>query len=156
MHKRRMNISPARVAAFDVLMRIKTERSFSSVLLPIHEENLSLPDRGLCHELTLGTLRRQIFLDKIIDQFAKGKKLDTAVRIAIRLGLYQLTFLDKIPAHAAINESVNLVQKAKKSSAKGFVNALLRRATREPIVSDFVDDIERLSVETSHPRWLIK
>lgn len=151
-----MNISPARAAVFDVLMQIETEQAFSSVLLPLYEERLSLPDRGLCHELTLGVLRRQIFLDKIVDHFAIGKKVDSAVRVALRLGLYQLLFLDKIPAHAAINESVNLVQRAKKSSAKGFVNAILRRATREPISFTYGDDIERISVETSHPRWLIE
>jgi 16S rRNA (cytosine967-C5)-methyltransferase len=68
-----------------------------------------------------------------------------------------LIFLDKIPAHAAINDAVNLVvQKAKKTSAKGFVNAVLRRFTREKIELAFADEIERVSVETSHPRWLIE
>ena len=151
-----MNISPARAAAFDVLLRIEAEHSFSSVLLPIYEELLSPADSSLCHELTLGSLRRQIYLDRVIDQFAGGKKLDAAVRTAIRLGLYQLLFLDKVPDYSAINESVGLVQWAKKTSAKGFVNAILRRATREKPVFQFVDDVDRVSVETSHPRWLIE
>src|SRR5439155_10396697 len=137
-----MTISPARAAAFDILIRIEVERAFSSVLLPIYEEKLSPPDRGLCHELTLGVLRRRVYLDRIIDQLSKQKKLDTAVRIALRMGLYQLLFLDRIPAHAAINESVNLVQRAKKTSAKSFVNAILRRAVREPLELDFIDEID--------------
>lgn len=151
-----MKISPARMAAFEILYKIETEKAFSAVLLPIYEETLSPSDRGLCHELTLGVLRRQIYLDRIIDQFSKGKKLDTAVRISLRIGLYQLLFLDKVPAYSAINESVELIVRAKKSSAKGFVNAILRRATREQISLSFSDDIERVSVETSHPRWLVE
>jgi 16S rRNA (cytosine967-C5)-methyltransferase len=148
-------VSPARLAAFQVLLKIETEKSFSSVMLPIFEEKLQPNDRGLCHELTLGTLRKQLYLDKIIETFS-GNKLDTTVRIALRLGLYQLIFLDKIPAYSAINESVNLVHLAKKQSATGFVNAILRRATREKFEPKFVDEIERISLETSHPRWLIE
>jgi len=151
-----MKISPARTAAFDILLRIETEKAYSSALLPIFEADLKEKDRGLCHELTLGTLRRQIYLDRLIDLLAKGKKLDVQVRIALRLALYQLNFLDKIPAYSAINESVNLVQRAKKKSAKGFVNAILRRASREEIELTFVDETEKISVETSHPQWLIE
>ncbi len=151
-----MKISPARLAAFDILMKIETDRAFSSVLLPVFEDKLSPADRGLCHELVLGVLRRQIYLDKIIETLAGSKKLDTVVRIALRLGVYQLQFLDRIPDHSAINESVNLVQRAKKTSAKGFVNAVLRRATREKISLEFTDEIERISVEQSHPEWLVE
>lgn len=151
-----MNISPARAAAFDVLLRVETEKAFSSVLLPIYEDTLSPADSSLCHKLTLGSLRRQIYLDRAIDQFAGVKKLDAAVRVALRLGLYQLLFLNKVPNYSAINESVGLVQRAKKTSAKGFVNAILRRATRETLTLYYADEIERISVETSHPRWLIE
>ena len=149
-------ISPARLATFEILTKIETEKAFSSVLLPYYENKLAPDDRALCHELTLGVLRRQIYLDKVIENFTNNKKLDTAIKIALRIGLYQLIFLDKIPAYSAINESVNLVGKAKKTSAKGFVNAVLRRATREKIEFRFTDEIERLSIETSHPRWLIE
>lgn len=151
-----MTISPARVAAFDVLHRIETERAFSSILLPQYEQNLSPNDRALCHQLTLGVLRRQMYLDLMIDHFAGGKKVDAAVRIALRLGLFQLLFLDRIPAHSAVNESVNLVQRARKSSARGFVNAILRRTQREPFSPEYADEMERISIETSHPRWLIE
>lgn len=113
-------------------------------------------DRGLCHELTLGVLRKRLYLDRLIDTLANGKKLDSAVRIILRIALYQLNFLDKIPAHAAINDAVNLTQTAKKTSAKGFVNAVLRRFTREKIELVYKDEIEKLSIETSHPRWLIE
>lgn len=151
-----MKISPARIAAFEILLRIEKERAFSSVLLPQYEAGLSPQDRGLCHALTLGVLRKQIGLDRAIAAFSKGKKLDPAVRIALRIGLYQMLFLDKVPDYSAINESVNLVQYAKKTSAKGFVNAVLRRATRESIDLEFVDEVEKISVESSHPRWLLE
>jgi 16S rRNA (cytosine967-C5)-methyltransferase len=151
-----MNISPARTSAFDILLRIEKEKAYSSVLLPIYEEKLSDADRGLCHELVLGTLRRQILLDRHIDIFANNKKLDIEVRVALRLGLYQLWFLTKVPQYSAVNESVNLVQRAKKTSAKSLVNAVLRKASREKIELTFADELERISVEHSHPRWLIE
>jgi 16S rRNA (cytosine967-C5)-methyltransferase len=149
------NVAAARLAAFQILTKIETEKAFSSVLLPFFEENLETRDRALCHELTLGVLRKQIYLDRLTEKLTGGKKLDTAVKIILRIALYQLIFLDKIPSHAAINDAVNLTQKAKKTSAKGFVNAVLRRFTREKIEPDYADEIEKLAVETSHPRWLI-
>jgi len=151
-----MKISPARIAAFDILQRIETEKAFSSVLLPLYEDGLIAADRSLCHELTLGVLRSQILLDAVIDQLTDKRKIDASVRLAIRLGLYQLRFLGRVPDYSAINESVNLTQRAKKTSAKAFVNAILRKATREWPELSFRDEIERISVESSHPRWLIE
>jgi 16S rRNA (cytosine967-C5)-methyltransferase len=151
-----MKISSARLAAFNILLKIETEKAYSSVLLATAEQELSAVDRALCHELVLGTLRRQMLLDRVIELFTKGKKLDDAVKIAIRLGLYQLRFLDKIPQYSAVNESVGLVQKAGKTSAKSFVNAVLRRATAELPQITFTDETDRVSLETSHPRWLIE
>ena len=106
-------------------------------------------------------LRWQLLLDKIVEHFSKRRveSLDQAVRIALRLGLYQLRFLTRIPASAAVNESVSLVRHARLSSATGFVNAVLRRAIREPDydpASEVSDPLERISVRTSHPQWLIE
>lgn len=151
-----MNISPARTSAFDVLERIDGNSEFSSVLLPFYEEKLELRDRGLCHEIVLGVLRNRIYLDQLIDDFASHKKLDAAVRTSCQIGLYQLLYLERVPAHSIVNESVNLVVRAKKTSAKGFVNALLRRASKEKPKLEYIDEIERVSVEKSHPRWLIE
>jgi len=151
-----MKISPARVAAFDALRKIEKDKAFSSIVLPQYEQTLSTADRGLCHELVLGVLRRAILLDRLIDAAAKGKKLDLEVRIALQMGLFQLLYLDRIPPHAAVNNSVDLVVRAKKSSARGFVNAILRKADKLAADLEFVDDLDRISVETSHPRWLIE
>lgn len=151
-----MKISPARTAAFDVLLAIEKEKAFSSVLLAKFGEALSPQDRGLCHQLVLGTLRKQIYLDRLIAVLAKGRTIDVEVRIALRLAIFQLKFLDRIPDHSAVNESVNLVQRAKKSSARPFVNAVLRRLVRESVEIVFADELDRISVETSHPRWLLE
>lgn len=152
-------VSAARAAAFDVLLKIEREHAFSSALLPVYEEKLQANDKSLCHHLTLGVLRNQIYLDRIVQSFSKTKieKFDAEIKIALRLGLYQLLFLDKIPAFSAINESVNLIHRAKKRSASGLVNAILRRAARERNFKfDYADETERISVETSHPRPLIE
>ena len=152
-------ISPARLAALNILQQVETG-AFSSVLLAAEEPPLQPADRALCHELVLGVLRWQLYLDKIVEHFSKRRiaSLDPAVRIALRLGLYQLRFLTRIPASAAVNESVSLVRVARLSSATAFVNALLRRATREAgydPATEVSDPIERIAIQTSHPRWLI-
>jgi 16S rRNA (cytosine967-C5)-methyltransferase len=151
----KIQISPARISAYEILLKIEKDKAFSSVLLPSYEENLQAIDRGLCHEIVLGVLRRKLYLAKIIEQYFK-KKLDAEVRISLEIGLYQILFLDKIPIYSAINESVNLVRRAKKNSAKGLVNAILRKVSREVPTLEFADEIERISIETSHPRWLLE
>jgi len=153
-------ISPARLAAFRILEQVESG-AFSSVLLAAEEPRLKAVDRALCHELVLGVLRWQLLLDKIVEQFSKKRieSLDRPVRIALRLGLYQLRFLTRIPASAAVNESVSLVRKARLSSAAAFVNALLRRAVRESEydpAADVSDPLEKIAVRTSHPAWLIE
>lgn len=152
-------ISPSRLAAFEILQKIEKEKSYSSALLPVYEERLSAKDAALCHTLTLGVLRRKLYLDRLISKLTKKNidKFDREVLIAMRLGMFQLLFLDKIPDFSAINESVNLVHRAKKRSATGLVNAVLRRVAREiGLKIDYVDPIDRIVAETSHPRWLIE
>ena len=153
-------ISPARRAAFDILREVEAG-AFSSILLANEEPKLKAVDRALTHELVLGVLRWQLWLDKLIEHFTKRgvESLDLPVRIALRLGLYQLRFLTRIPASAAVNESVNLVRSAKVSSASAFVNAVLRRSIREggyDPAAEVRDPIEKLAVETSHPKWLVQ
>lgn len=149
-------ISPARTAAFHVLMQITRERSFSSVLLPAYEESLSEKDAALCHQLVLGVLRNQIMLDRLIVDASNKKKLDLEVRIALRLGVYQLRFLDRVPDYAAIGESVELVKRSNKRSAASFTNAVLRRLQKDGIKTpEFANRLEQVEFETSHPRWLI-
>lgn len=153
------DVSPARLAAFEVLLKIRNGALSSSALADT-EPQLSTVDRALCHELVLGVLRWQLQLDRCIEHFSIRTitKLDPAVVLSLRLGLYQLRFLSRIPQSAAVNESVKLVGRAKLRSAQSFVNAVLRRATREPEydpIAEIQDRIERLAVRTSHPEWLV-
>jgi len=154
------SISPARLAAFEILLRVE-EGAYASILLNSKEEELGTLDRGLTHELVMGVLRWQLWLDRLIEYYS-GRKvtdLDLAIRVVLRLGLYQLRFLGRIPDSAAVNESVNLAKFARLRSAVPFVNAVLRRATREPDVdpaNEIEDPIEKIAVNTSHPAWLIE
>ena len=153
-------ISPARRAAFEILREVEAG-AFSSILLAAEEPKLKPVDRALTHELVLGVLRWQLWLDKLIEHFTKRgiESLDLPVRLSLRLGLYQLRFLTRVPASAAVNESVKLVRSAKVSSAAAFVNAVLRRAIREgdyDPASEILDPVERLAIETSHPAWLVQ
>lgn len=154
------DISPARRSAFEILMRVE-EGAYASVLLHSRAGELSPPNRALCHELVLGVLRWQLWLDRLAE-FYLGRNvstLDLAVRVILRLGLYQLRFLTRVPDSAVVNDSVNLVKIARLRSASGLVNAVLRRGTREKEVDPsegIADPIERMAVETSHPLWLIE
>ena len=156
-----MTVAPARRSAFEILRRVETESAYASVQLAALDSRMREDDRALCHELVLGVLRRQLWLDKTIEHFGERKigKLDPAVRLALEVGLYQLRFLTRIPASAAVNESVKFVWASRVKSAAGFVNAVLRRATREPDydpTAAIVDPMQKLSFETSHPSWLIE
>lgn len=153
-------VSPARREAFNILRRVEEEGAFSTVLLASVDDRVRAEDRALAYELVLGVLRRQLFLDALIEHYSsrRAEGLDAPVRRALRLGLYQLRFLSRIPQSAVVNESVNLAHLARLRSAAPFINAVLRRATREPDydpAADVAEPLERLSIETSHPRWLV-
>jgi 16S rRNA (cytosine967-C5)-methyltransferase len=166
-------VSAARRAAFDTLWRVESESAYASNLLASntsdHRVELSREDRALVYELVLGVLRWQGQLDFLIGLYARRPvaKLDPGVRIVLRTGIYQLRFLTRIPAHAAVNESVNLVRERRLKSAAPLVNAVLRAAAREAstdifcLIASITDPLERLSVETSCPprlleRWVLR
>ena len=136
-----MPVSPARAAAFDILLRVETTDAYASELLHSSRTNkLSPADHGLATEIVMGVLRWRSVLDEQIAAHVDKAlaKLDAEVITALRLGAYQLLFLDRIPAHAAINESVELVKKARKRSAAGMVNAVLRRVGTEASANSVV------------------
>ncbi|HVS21584.1 MAG TPA: 16S rRNA (cytosine(967)-C(5))-methyltransferase RsmB [Pyrinomonadaceae bacterium] len=156
-----MTTSLARRAAFEILRRVELEGAYASVLLASLDRGMREDDRALCHELVLGVLRRQLWLDQLLKHLANRSLagVDLPVKLALRLGLYQLRFLSRIPPSAAVDESVKLVRAAGLRSAASFANAVLRRATREPNYDPTArvgDPLERLAIETSHPKWLIR
>jgi 16S rRNA (cytosine967-C5)-methyltransferase len=152
-------ISPARLAAFNILLRVEREASYAVELLhsPILE-NLSALDRNLATEIVMGVLRWRSVLDDAIAylSFTPFKKLDLEVLIALRMGIYQKQFLSKIPAHASVNETVEIVKHAKKFSAAGLVNAVMRKvksAAYDPHASNLTGPAY-LSSALAHPKWL--
>jgi len=148
-----------RRAAVNVLGRVYGQGAYADITLAVEIEKVGPKDRALCTELVYGVLRRAITIDWIIDNISsiKTKKMERAVLMALRVGVYQIYFLSRIPASASVNESVRLVKGAKK---KGFVNAVLRKAAAEkenftgPGID--VDQLTRLSIMGSHPKWMIK
>jgi 16S rRNA (cytosine967-C5)-methyltransferase len=158
-----MSISPARTVAFDILLRIDQQNAYASELL--HSERLDKlapTDRGLAMELVMGVLRWRSRLDDEIAAAASRplKKLDAEVLNALRLAAYQLQFLTRVPPHAAINDSVELVKRAQKRSAAPFANAVLRKiaeARTEP-VQPSADEapVSFLAREYAHPEWLVE
>jgi 16S rRNA (cytosine967-C5)-methyltransferase len=126
-------ISPARKAAFQILMAVERGQSHSDDLLRGKAVNaLSAPDRNLATALVLGVLRWQIQLDHQCQALLTrpNAKLDPEIRIALRMGAFQLLHMDRIPARAAIDESVELAQQAGHRFASGMVNAVLRKMAR--------------------------
>lgn len=121
----------ARDVAFQVLMRVESG-GYASDLLRRESEPLETRDAALAEAIVLGSLRYRSQLDFLIEHYAGRSqlKLDPEVRIALRMGIYQLRYLDRIPAHAAVTESVELVKRARKRSAAGLVNAILRKVDR--------------------------
>jgi 16S rRNA (cytosine967-C5)-methyltransferase len=161
-----MPVSPARKIAFDVLREVASQGAYASELL--YERmgpSVSRADAGLATELTLGVLRWQGLLDFLLQRNLDRpvERLDLEVLLALRMGLYQLRFLERVPAHAAVSESVELAKRARKHSASSFVNAVLRKATRDAKISGEQltkllpgTDTQRLAILYSHPAWLVE
>lgn len=156
-----MSQANPRRLAFEILLRIDKERSYADILLDqaLSRDDLHGPDRGLLTELVYGVLRRQGTLDHVISQFSTTKlaKLERAVLILLRLGLYQELFLDRVPVSAAVNETVKLAKVATPRAA-GFVNAVLRQADRERTGIRYPERDKEparfLAARYSHPEWL--
>lgn len=155
-------MSPARREAFRILHRVETSGAYATYLLASRRlDRLSLEDRRLTYELVLGVLRWRRQLDYFIERYARRRldKLELPVIIALRLGLYQIRFLERIPEWAAVHESVELVKAYGAKWAASLVNAVLRRACRrkkDVPGQGIADEGERLSIRFSHPRWLVE
>jgi len=141
--------APARILAFDILRRVESG-AWASDLLLAHSAGLDSRDASLAAEIVFGVLRYRAQLDFLIEHYAgRRQKLDVEVRLALRMGIYQLRYLERIPAHAAVTDSVELVKRARKRSATGLVNAILRQVDRDPVAWP------NREVELSCPEWLL-
>ncbi|MGA3125992.1 MAG: transcription antitermination factor NusB [Candidatus Korobacteraceae bacterium] len=175
-----MPVSPARKFAYDILIRVERDGSWASELLNAPRmDTLSREDRGLTYELVMSTLRWQSELDARIAKYSSQKvsRLDGEVRVALRLGACQLTHLERIPAHAAVHESVELVKSSGKRSAVAYANAVLRKLAanaKTPVAEaeagehptfanngrmwatlDAGRSAAELAAELAHPEWMV-
>lgn len=146
-----------RRAALDILMRMEKDEGegYSNRLTDsaISKHSFEGADRALLSQIVSGVTERRITLDFIIQKFSKAplSKLDRDALCLLRMGIYQLRYLDRIPSHAAVNETVNLAR----SRSRGFINAVLRSYLRaDSIKFPEEPDVERLSVTYSAPREL--
>ncbi len=129
-----MKLAPARQAAFGALLAVD-RGAWSAEALAAKSAHLDARDAGLASDIVFGTLRHHGELDAVIRLCSNRSvdHLDIAVRIALEMAIYQLMFLDRVPDHAVVNDSVELARRAGKESAVPFVNAVLRRVLRDPV-----------------------
>ena len=149
-----------RQIAFEILQRHAEAKDFVEDLLNDRLNRSSLPpnDRGLVHELVCGVVRYQRALDWVIDQRTEGRPQQAIIRTLLRLGLYQLLWLERIPSHAAVHETVQQAKDLGLGPISGFINALLRGVAGS--LDDFRQRLRQLELESpdiafSHPTWLV-
>ncbi|WP_280769039.1 16S rRNA (cytosine(967)-C(5))-methyltransferase RsmB [Salipaludibacillus daqingensis] len=150
-----------REAALDVLLKIEKNQAYSNLLLndTIKKLTVSTKDVPLLTEIVYGTIQQQKKIDFYLEAYSKKPliKLEVWVHLLLRLTVYQLVFLDRIPDHAAINEAVEIAKRRGHKGISGMVNGILRSMLRGelPRVDAIENKVERLAVETSHPEWLL-
>jgi 16S rRNA (cytosine967-C5)-methyltransferase len=154
-------IARARLAAFHILLNVEQQAAHGDELLRSERvDRLSPTDRNLCTNLVMGTLRWQIALDARINELLArpDTRIDDEVRIALRLGVFQMLYLDRIPDHAAVMDSVELVKHSGQGFASGMVNAILRKIAVAPAVeapNNFANAVE-LAAVYAHPAWMVE
>ncbi|NYF79505.1 RsmB/NOP family class I SAM-dependent RNA methyltransferase [Granulicella arctica] len=153
-------VTPARRAAFEILTLVGENKGHSDELLhSVRTEALTPEDRNLATALVMGVLRWQIALDARIRTLLQRpeQRLAEPVALALRMGAFQLTHMDRIPAHAALSESVELCKLANQPHAAGMVNAILRKvaAAQKPGARIF-ESVPAFAERLGHPRWLVE
>lgn len=154
-----MTKKTVRETALDLVDAVEKSGSYSNLMVhhAIEKNGITGRDAALLTELAYGTIQRKMTLDFFLAPFLK-KKPERWVRNLLRLSLYQMVYLDKIPERAVIHEAVNIAKKRGHKGIAGMVNGVLRSVQREgiPSLDSIEDPVERLSVQTSHPRWLVE
>lgn len=157
-------IDKTREIALKILYKIDKEDAYSNIELneqiKQNRKNLTEKDIGLISEIVYGVTTWKLTLDEIIKKYSKIKikKISPWILNILRMGIYQIIFLDKIPKSAAVNESVNLAKRYGHASSSNFVNAILRKIEKNDYEKFFKikDDIERISKTTSMPKWIVE
>ncbi|GAE33900.1 16S rRNA (cytosine(967)-C(5))-methyltransferase RsmB [Halalkalibacter akibai] len=153
---------PVREVALEILLQIEKNQAYSNLLLnqTVNRTKLDPRDVGLLTELVYGTIQRRDTLDFYLQSFVKKgvNSLQDWVKVLLRLSVYQLAYLDRIPDRAVVHEAVTIAKKRGHKGISGMVNGVLRSILREglPTFDKIEDDLERLALETSFPIWLVK
>jgi 16S rRNA (cytosine967-C5)-methyltransferase len=152
----------AREAALDVLVRVEENQAYSNLLLnqTLQKYALERADAGLATELVYGTIGRLNTLDFFLERFvAKGlNKLEPWVKCLLRLSLYQLIYLERVPDHAVVSEAVNIARRRGHQGISGMVNGVLRNVLRSKdqlVLPPQLGDTKRIALGHSHPIWLV-
>lgn len=154
----------SRALAVEILNAVETRKAFADILLDraLKINALAPADRALLTEMVYGTLRWRGRIDWILGRLTRKplEQMDEHLKNLLRLTLYQIFFLDRVPGYAAVNESVEIAKAYGGKTAAGLVNAIARRCLREKErwlkVEDAGDEMRRLAITWSHPEWLIK
>ncbi len=160
----KQKVTTARMIALDAVTRVREKGAYLHVVLPqlLEASDLSPEDRALATEISYGTVRRRGSLDFVISFLSKNpqKKLPVGVRDILDITLYQILYLDRVPAYAAIDQAVEMVRKTVSPGFTGFVNAICRSADRSkagiPWPSFESDPLMHLTHRHSLPQWLSK
>ena len=153
----------ARTTALQVLVSCRNNGAWADAALKaqISRDGLSGPDAALCSRIVYGVMQNRMLLDFYIGAYCtqKPEHLQPPLLEILRIGAYQILYLDKIPDSAAVNTSVELAKLAKRGQASGLVNAVLRKISRNksalPPIPDR-DEVQWLSIRYSHPKWFTK
>ncbi|MEH7050661.1 16S rRNA (cytosine(967)-C(5))-methyltransferase RsmB [Bacillus pseudomycoides] len=148
-----------RELALDGLIQVEKSGAYSNLLLNnlIEKSAIDRKDIGLLTEIVYGTIQRRDTLDYYLQPFLR-KKVEAWVKILLRLSLYQMLYLDRVPERAAIHEAVEIAKRRGHKGIAGMVNGVLRSIQREgvPSLEEIQNPVERVSVATSHPEWLVQ
>ena len=152
----------SREVALNILIDINVNGAFSNYSINKHlrgKENIK--DENLIREIVYGVIENLLYIDYIISKASKIKirKIHSIILEILRMGVYQIAFMDKIPDRAAVNEAVNLSKKRGHKGVSGYVNGVLRNVSRnkeELMKIDKTNRIDYLSIKYSHPKWMIK
>ena len=149
-----MSVAPARRSAYEVVRRVFEEDAYADRALASAVAGLDPRDRALAQRIAYGTVQRVRTLDHAIETLGRRpvRKLDAPVRASLRVGAYQLAFLDSVPSHAAANESVELVRAAGLERAVAFTNAVMRRLAAG--IGDLVAALPEGPLKHSYPDWV--
>jgi 16S rRNA (cytosine967-C5)-methyltransferase len=159
-----LNFTNTRELILEILNRVEKQNAYLNILIPYYfnRYDIKIEDKALIQEIAYGVTRFRKKLDWIIDQFLRNqdKKLSLTIRNILRMGVYQVIYLDRIPNYAICNESVDLAKKSRYSSKASLVNAVLRSMIRKTIDIHwpdlYHDPVKYISVFYSFPEWLVK